>query len=228
MTNTYDYDRRTGVGEGRVAAKKVPLSQRSPAEQAAYWAGSAYSALRAGMPDGARESLAKTEAILERDPELKRIPGLQAKLRGAFQALGSYDPRSANHLVESVVSLLKARGDRRASGRSYVVKWQYRGGKSQEQPLPTEDRAESYAKLMLSAAGKQPIYLAVETQQNGVVIDTKLLKGTVSPAQKKLVKLRADLARLQKLQEHAVGPLNKAEFEEDIEWTEREIARLSR
>lgn len=99
---TYDYDRR-------IAAKKVPVSQRSHLDQAIYWAGAAYSSLRAGMPDDARESLGKAEAIIERDPELKRIPGIQAKLQGCFRALGSYDPRSADRLVEGVVSLLKAR-----------------------------------------------------------------------------------------------------------------------
>lgn len=91
------------------SAKKVPVSQRSPLEQASYWARSAYSALRAGMPESARENLEKAEAVIERDPELKRTPGLQAKLRESFRALASFDPRSADRLVESVMSLLKAR-----------------------------------------------------------------------------------------------------------------------
>lgn len=112
----YDYDRS--------AAKKAPLSQRSPLERAVYWAQMAYSALRAGMPEGARESLGKAEAVIERDPELKRIPGLQGKLRGCFQALGSYDPRSADRLVEGVVSLLRRSApshDRTASADRYIV-----------------------------------------------------------------------------------------------------------
>lgn len=97
----YDYDRRT--------AAKVPVSQRSPLEQAIYWAEAGKKWLLGGSPDGCLENLRKAAAIIERDPELKRIPGLQAKLRGCVQALGSYDPRSADRLVDGVVSLLKAR-----------------------------------------------------------------------------------------------------------------------
>lgn len=101
----YDYDR----AGSRVAAKKIPVSQRSPLEQAIYWAGSAYGALQAGMPESARRDLGKASDIIEKDPALKRIPNLQGKLRECLQTLGGYDPRSADPLVARVVSLLKAR-----------------------------------------------------------------------------------------------------------------------
>lgn len=112
----------------------------------------------------------------------------------------------------------------RQASDSYVVKWQNRGGQPHKQPFATESKADGYAKTLLSMA-KKPVYLAIEHYENDVLVDTKILKGTASPAEKKLTKLRADLEKLEKLQERAVGGLNKAEFDADIEWTKEEIAR---
>jgi hypothetical protein len=128
----------------------------------------------------------------------------------------SYDrtPRTATFLVE-------------ASGK-YVVKFQNRGRQPQQVELPTQERAIQYGEGMVRDYGKGLLYVAVEIYEGDVLVEKKMLKGTATPAEKKLEKLRKDLAKLKQNQDRAVGGLNKAEFNADIEWTQAQIAKLER
>jgi hypothetical protein len=117
--------------------------------------------------------------------------------------------------------------DRRASADRYIVKLQEKGRPPGDTPFTTEAAAHEYAQRLIKAAPRLT-YLAVEHHRDGALVEKKILKGTATSTDKKLTKLRADLAKLEQYQERAVGALNKAEFEADIEWTQREIARLSR
>lgn len=115
----------------------------------------------------------------------------------------------------------------KASGK-YLVKFQSRGRQPQKMELPTKERAIEYGEGMVRDYGKGLLYVAVEIYDGDALVEKKMLKGTESPADKKLTKLRKDLAKLKENQERAVGGVNKAEFDEDIEWTESQIAKLER
>ena len=144
--------------------------------------------------------------------------------------LVSMAARDRKHELVELIEDQKTRGGlrKRASAGPYVVKWQNRGRQPNQQELPTKERAFEYGESMLKNYGKAMLFLAVEIYDGDVLVEKKMLKGTASPAEKKLEKLRKDLAKLKENQERAVGALNKAEFDEDIEWTEAQIAKLER
>ena len=92
--------------------------------------------------------------------------------------------------------------------------------------LPTKERAIQYGEGMVRDYGKGLLYVAVEIYDGDSLVERKMLKGTETTADKKLTKLRKDLAKLKENQERAVGALNKHELDADIEWTEAQIAKL--
>lgn len=91
---------------GRIGGP-VPLSQRSPKEQALYHAGTALHALGAGALNAAEESLHKTLDILSRNTSLSRIPNLKPLVTKALSELSGYNPRGADPYVEKALALLK-------------------------------------------------------------------------------------------------------------------------
>lgn len=83
--------------------KKIPLSQRSPGDQAKYWVGTALSALKAGSLQSASESLARALKI-SGYPDMNRVRPLVTK---ALELSRGPEPRAADAYVEKAYKILK-------------------------------------------------------------------------------------------------------------------------